>query len=281
MTAIPQSPRLSCADSAFPRLSHGAALGVIADLGFEAVDVCVFEGYDHNPPGDVLADPARAADIVRSRLDQHGLRVADVFAIVGDSFEALAPNHPDEAVRAESSRQFEGFVEFARHLAAPSLTILPGAEFDGDDSLVRAAAELERRAQIAGEADLRLSVEPHYGSVVPTPARTVELLERTRDLGITLDLSHFAFQGIGQDESDPLLARTRHVHLRQAAPEVIQARAAEGTIDFPTLRDRLIAGGYDGYFALEYQWEEGWLDFTRVDCIAETADLRDVMLRRR
>jgi sugar phosphate isomerase/epimerase len=68
------------------------------------------------------------------------------------------------------------------------------------------------------------------------------------------------------------------VHLRQAGPEVVQARAGEGTIDFRRLRDKLLATGYDGYFAIEYQWEEGWLDFTRVDCIAETDDMRKLML---
>lgn len=42
-------PRLSCADSAFSRLSHATALAVIRDLGIPAVDVCVFAGYDHTP----------------------------------------------------------------------------------------------------------------------------------------------------------------------------------------------------------------------------------------
>jgi hypothetical protein len=44
------------------------------------------------------------------------------------------------------------------------------------------------------------------------------------------------------------------------------------------IRDALLGMGYDGYFAIEYQWEEGWLDFAHVDCIAETADTRAVLL---
>jgi hypothetical protein len=40
--------------------------------------------------------------------------------------------------------------------------------------------------------------------------------------------------------------------------------------------DRLSERGYPGYLGLEYQWDE-WMDFNRVDCISETAELRDVL----
>jgi sugar phosphate isomerase/epimerase len=279
----PRALRLACADSAFPWLSHPAALAVIRDLGIDAVDVCVFAGYRNNPPETVLADPRRAADTIGARLAEHGQQPSDVFAILGTSFEELAVNHPDAAVRAESLRRFDALVELARALAAPGVTILPGTTFDGvdeDASLALAATELERRATIAGEAGLRLAVEPHFDSVVPTPARTLELLERTEHVGLALDLSHFVYAGAAQEDAYELFERTHHVHLRQAAPDAIQTRLREGVIDFADLRDRLLAAGYDGYFALEYQWEEGSPDFTHVDCIAETAQLRDLMLGR-
>lgn len=283
----PDSPssalRFSCSDWAFPRLSHDVALGVIRDLGIEAVDIFVLPGSPHTASEAVEADPVRAADAAAARVARHGLRIADVFAIFGESFEVFAANHPDEVVRGESGRQFDALVEFARRLGAPGMTVLPGTPFEGiaeDKSLALAATELERRAQIAGEAGLRLSVEPHFDSIIPTPARTEAFLERTRDVGLTLDVSHFTYQGIAQAESDPLLPRTQHVHLRQARDKVMQARVREGTIDFPLLRDRLLAEGYGAYFGLEYQWEEHWLDFTHVDCITETAELRDLMLDR-
>lgn len=271
------SPRLSCVDSAFPRLSHAAALRVIGDLGFEAVDICVWAGYDHTPPDLVVADPARAADVVGTRLEQEGLVCSDVFGMLGTTFATLAINDPDEQVRAETARHFDALVEFATRLSAPGITILPGVEFD-EHSLDRSAHELQRRAEIAGEAGLGLSVEPHYDSIVPTPQRALELMERTTDVTYTLDLSHFAFQGIAQAESDALFPHTRHVHLRQGNTELMQTRVDEGDIDFHLLRDGLVAAGYDGWLAVEYQWEEGWLDFTRVDCISETAELRALML---
>lgn len=274
--------RFSCADWAFPRLSHDVALAVIRDLGIEAVDIFVLAGSPHTAAEAVEADPASAADVVSELVAKHGLKVADVFAIFGESFETFAANNPDVTVRDRSRRQFDALVEFSRRIAAAGMTVLPGTPFDGVDdgeSLALAATELERRAQIAGDAGLRLSVEPHFDSIIPTPARTEPFLELTKDVGITLDVSHFTYQGIAQTESDALLERTRHVHLRQARKDVMQARVREGTIDFPVLRDRLLAVGYDAYFGLEYQWEEHWLDFTHVDCITETAELRDLMLQ--
>jgi sugar phosphate isomerase/epimerase len=271
------SLRLSCADSTFPKLSHEGSLTVIKDLGFTAVDVCSFTGYEHTPPDSILADPERAADTVKARLDRLELEVADVFLIVGGSFEELAVNHPDPAVRATALEYFEHGVIFARRLGAPGLTILPGTTFD-ESSLELAASELNRRAEIAGEAGLHLAFEPHLGSLAETPAQALELIERTPDVGFALDYSHFVYQGIPVEDVHPLLARTRHFHARQAAPGVIQARTHEGVIDFAQIRDTLLGMGYEGYFAVEYQWEDGWLDFSRVDCIAETADTRAVLL---
>jgi sugar phosphate isomerase/epimerase len=280
VTALDPS-RLACADSSFPKLSHAAALAVIRDLGIGAVDVCSFRGYDHTPPDAVLADPVAAADAVARRLERQEQAVSDVFAILGTSFEDLAINHPDAAVREESWRQFERFVAFARRLGGPGLTILPGTKFDGvpeADSRALAAAELNRRAQLAGEAGLRLAIEPHYQSVAATPATALELLDHAPDVGLALDYSHFVYQGIPERDVDALLERTCHLHVRQAAPGAIQARTSEGTIDLPGIRDRLLDQGYEGYFAIEYQWEEGWLDFSHVDCISETAQTRDILL---
>jgi sugar phosphate isomerase/epimerase len=165
------------------------------------------------------------------------------------------------------------------------VTILPGTTFEGvdpDASLELAAAELRRRAARAHHVGLPLSIEPHFGSVVQTPARTQELIDLSPEIQLTLDYSHFVYQGILPGDVHPLLKHVRHFHVRPAAPRSIQTRVIDGTIEYQEIRDRLLASGYDGWFALEYQWEEAWepggLDFTRVDCIAETAALRDLLL---
>jgi sugar phosphate isomerase/epimerase len=273
--------RLACADSAFPRLSHNAVLAVIRDLAITAVDICVFAGYEHNPPETVARDPIAAADRIRRRLERLELAVSDVFAILGPTFETLAVNHPDASVRERSFESFEQIASFAAQLGSPGITILPGVAHPGvplADSMRLAAVELERRAERADQLGLGLSIEPHYGSLADTPALALELLDHAPTLALTLDYSHFVFQGISQADVDVLIPRARHVHLRQAAPGVMQARAWEGAIDFPRLVASLQSAGYEGALALEYQYEE-WLNCCRVDCISETAELRDLILR--
>lgn len=276
-----QAGHLSCCESSFPRLSRRVAWEVIKDLGFSAFDICVLAGYERTPPEQVVADPARAAGELLRQLEPAGLAISDVFAILSDPFEALAVNHPDSAVRTESLRQFHQIVEFARRLTPPGITILPGTTFPGIEpqaSLELAATELQTRAEIAGEAGMRLSVEPHYQSISATPARTLELLDLAPDLWLTLDYSHFVFQGFSQRDVDPLIPRSRHLQLRPAAPGDMQTRANEGTIDFLALLQALQQAGYSGYLSLEYCWEE-WMGLNDVDCVCETAVLRELLLR--
>jgi hypothetical protein len=57
----------------------------------------------------------------------------------------------------------------------------------------------------------------------------------------------------------------------------MQARAREGTIDFSAVLDALETESYGGALAIEYQCEE-WLECHRVDCVTETAEMRDLVL---
>lgn len=276
MTTEAPAWRISCSDSAFPVLSHDVILRVIRDLGIDLVDVCLFAGYRNNPPREVLADPERSADVIGERLAGLGLGVADVFAMIGEPWDALAVNSPDAEQCAESRRQFDALVAFAARLGSPAVTILPGAPFEGvaeADGIALAAAELQVRAEIAGRAGLDLAVEPHVGSITATVPATLALLDQAPDVWLTLDPSHYVFQGIDQHELAPLLSRTRHVQMRQAGPGQIQTPVHEGTIDIAGFVADLDRAGYRGVLGIEYQWEEA-MDFNRVDCIGETAAMR-------
>jgi sugar phosphate isomerase/epimerase len=271
------SLKLSCSDAAFPKLSHDAALRLIVDLDIRAVDLCVFEGYDHITPHTVLANPIAAGADARRQVRGYGLEVADVYAIFGTTPDVLAINHPDADQRIESRKRFEKIVAFAATVESPGVTVLPGIVTPGanEDSLLMAAGELQWRAELAGQNGLQLSFEPHYDSVAPTPDLALELLRKTSGVHVTLDYSHFVFQAIPQPDVDVLIPWTRHIHARQAAPGMMQATAAEGPIDFPRMIRMFNLAGFKGFIALEYTWET-WLQCDRVDCISETALLRDV-----
>ena len=269
--------RLSCVDNGFPRLSHGAALGVIADLGIGAVDLCVTLGGPHVRAEAVAVRPKTVADEVRRRIEGVGLEVTDVFLILG--LDELAVNHPDLSVRQESQSYFRAAVRFALEVGAPGITLLPGVAFEGvsvGEGMDLAAAELGRRAAEAGDEGIRISVEPHVGSLIETPAAALDLLDRVPDLSLTLDHSHFLYQGMDQRDVAPLVPRTRHVQIRQASRGRMQMRAREGSLDLEELRGQLNDGGFDGVVAIEYLWDE-WMDCDQLDCVSETAELRDLL----
>lgn len=269
---------LSCADYTWPLLEHRAALRLIRDIGIPAVDVGLFYGATHIRPEWVVDDPLRWAGILAERTETAGLTVADVFLTPGPDLVTRTPNHLDATERQAALDMLRQTATFAGALGAPGITVLPGVRFDDEPyetAIERAAEALRAFVEVAGEDDLGLSVEPHSGSCIDTPERTVELLEATPGLTVTLDPSHFAYEGVVTSRMLPLLGRTRHVQLRPGGAGVMQSRVVENEIDFAAIIDGLREVGYKGYVAMEYVWIDSW-DCNRVDNLSETILLRDL-----
>ena len=171
--------KLACADDTFRLLRpHRAVLDLVAALGVEAVDLFLAGNRSIVRPEDVRDDVAGAAARIGADVGAAGLTVSDVFVLPWTDLETMAPNHPDAGERERSRALFSDMLELAIRLEAPGLTILPGIEWPEDpDSFARAAEELGWRAEQARREGLRFSVEPHVGSVVPTPALARSLAE--------------------------------------------------------------------------------------------------------
>lgn len=270
--------RLACADYSWPAVDHGLALDIVSGLGFAGVDIGFMAGRSHVRPESVGDDTAAWAGRIRERCESRGLVVSDVFAQT-ESFEALAVNHPDQTQQDLGAAFFERSLEFARQLGSPGLTMLPGITFGAEDwqqAAERAASGLRWRADRAAAQGLALSVEPHIGSIIDTPARTSLLLEMVPGLTLTLDYGHFVAAGTAQEAIEPLLGSARHVQCRGGAAGFLQASMRTSTIDFARMTRRLVADGYQGFLACEYVWSE-WQGCDQVDNLTETAALRDVL----
>jgi sugar phosphate isomerase/epimerase len=273
--------KLACADDTFRLLRpHRAAIDLVAALGVEGIDVFLAGNRSIVRPEDIRTDiPGAAARIARD-VREVGLRVSDLFVVPWTDLQTMAPNHPSAEQRDSSRALFLDMLELARLIGAPGLTILPGIQWPGesrDDSFARASDELAWRAERAGREGLRFSVEPHVGSIVPTPESARLLAEAAPGLQVTLDYSHFVRQGLPEDEAETLIPFTRHVHVRGATPDRVQASVRESTIDFEQMLEALSDGGYDGYLALEYVWLQ-WEHCHECDNLAETILLRDRLL---
>ena len=269
--------KLACADDTFRLLGHEHIVELVRRLELDGIDLCLMESRSSLPLNEVREDVACWAGRIDERVRSRGLEVADVFLIPWTDFRTLAPNHPDPAEQSASRALFDDVLDFAARLRSPGLTILPGIEWEHetpDQSLDRAADELARRLDAARERGVRLSVEAHLGSVAPTPTRALELLERVPGLELTLDYSHFVYQGIAEAEVEALAAFARHCHMRGARKSRMQAPLRESTIDFERMIDVLSEAGYEGFLGLEYVWLD-WEHCNECDNLSETLLLRD------
>lgn len=273
------SIRLSCNDYAWPVLSHRAVLTVIADLGYEAVDIGLFADATHVTLSSVRSGPARRASEVRSECSAAGLAISDVFLTSSMQIERLTPTSRQAGDTEELRSIFADTLEFARGVGAPGVTLLPGVVEPGvsrDDAITLAAEGLAALVEMGDRVGLQVSVEPHVGSCIETPEETLTLIERCPGLTITFDPSHYIYQGIETRRMLPVLSHTRHVQIRPAAPGVMQARTADNAIDLAVIFRTLDDLDYDGWVASEFVWMEKW-NCNETDNTGESARLRDLM----
>jgi sugar phosphate isomerase/epimerase len=273
--------RLSCSDYTWPLLPHAAALDLISALGCQAVDLGFMTNRSHVRPEQVHGAVALHAGLVRERVESRGLAVADVFAIPYTDFETMAANNPEPVQQERSLEFFADAVEFAALVGAPGVTTLPGVLFHGDSfdsALTRSASGLARRVAMAAERGLATSVEPHTGSLIDTPEKTLALLAKVPDLKITLDYAHYVYGGVAQADIDALLGYARHLQIRPGRPGQLQVPVTEDAINWAPVVAALKQASYPGYLALEYTWQD-WLGCNRVDTVGESALLRDVLLQ--
>lgn len=274
---------LACADFSFPLLPHDLALDLIAGLGMEGVDVSLMFGNSHLPVEEVMANPLAWARTVASRLNGRGLALADVNFTPGRDFQTRAVNHPDPAARRETRDWFYRALEFTVRAGGKHLTMLPGVCWPAEDSqssLQRSADELAWRVEDAAKVGVTLSVEAHLGSIVPTPGDARRLLELAPGLTLTLDYTHFVYQGFSDAECEVLLRFASHLHARGAHKGRLQAPLKKNSIDYARVLQVMKELGYSGYFAIEYVWID-WENCNDVDIVSETVLMRDLANRYR
>ncbi len=268
--------KLACADFAFPLLPHENTFDVIAMLGFQGIDVGLFDDRSHLQPQHVLPDLRGSARALTDKIAARGLDIADIF-YQASAFDTVAANHPDAAERAKGRDLFLRMLEFTLRCNAKHMTALPGIEWDGvshADSIKRSAEELSWRAQQAQQIGVIFSVEPHNGSLADTPEKALDLVQSSPGLTLTLDYTHYARNGIADARVEPLLAYASHFHARSACNGRLQAPFQQNTIDYARILHKMKEQNYNGYVGVEYVWVD-WEHCNEVDNLSETIQMRD------
>lgn len=270
---------LACSDFSFPLLPHDLALDLIVGLDIHAVDISLMFGNAHLDVEGAIARPAAAAKDLTGRLSSRGLTIADINFTPGPDFRTRALNSPNAEVRRESVDWFRRAVEFVKCANATHMTILPGVHWEEEtreSSFNRCAAELAERVEYATGAGITVSVEAHLGSVIPTPSEAKGLLETVSGLTLTLDYTHFVYQGFSDADCEALLPYASHFHGRGGARNRLQTSLKKSSIDYRRVLQKMKEVEYGGYFAIEYVWID-WEGCNETDNISETVLLRDLV----
>ncbi|MFO0887849.1 MAG: sugar phosphate isomerase/epimerase family protein [Isosphaeraceae bacterium] len=271
--------KLACADFTFPLLTHEQSLRLISMLGFEGVDIGLFEGRSHLWPSREFENVQRSAGDLRRRIEDLGLRVADVFLQMAPEFEPYAINHPDASRRRKARDWFVRTLGYAEACGCRHVTVLPGVHFPDEtpeDSLSRAVDELDWRVEQARRCNVVLGTEAHVGSLVPDPLSARDLLARLSSLTLTLDYTHFTRAGLPDEAVEPLLPRASHLHVRGARPGRLQTSFKDNAIDYRRVIQQLSDLNYRGWLGVEYVWID-WEHCNECDNVSETILFRDFL----
>jgi sugar phosphate isomerase/epimerase len=207
---------VACSTLCFGRATLPQALRTISELQFGKVDVALHEDGPHLKPSEVLADPARAAQLLRSA---PSLAVAAFHVRLGSSDPA------------EFAPRLRAVCRLARLCTVP-LLCLPAAPLGTDfDAEVERLTDLQRLVASEG---LILTVETHAETLTADPAGAAELCQRVRGLGLTLDPSHYVLGPHAKNNHDALYPFVRHVRLRDTSAKLdaFQVRIGQGDVEY-------------------------------------------------
>jgi len=276
----PRKLKLASADFTFPLLPHDKVLDLIAALEMDGIDIGLFEGRSHLWPSREFKNLAKSARMLKKKLDDRGLKPADVFLQMNPDFVPFAINQPDARRRTKARDTFLRTLDYADRLGSPHVTTLPGVYFESEeahaDSWKRSQDELAWRADQAKQAGITFSIEAHVGSLTPSPQEAERLVTSVPGLTLTLDYTHFTRLGMPDSTIEPLVKYATHFHVRGARKGRLQTRFQDNEIDYAGVLRAMRASHYKGYLGIEYVWID-WEHCNECDNVSETILFRDYL----
>lgn len=232
--------RASCSTLVKSKQPLDSALKTVADLGFKYADVMCLSWTPHVNVDELVKDFDKEAARVEKALADNRLKVSNL------TFDAIETK-PFE----EYKTRWTAVVRLAARLRAPVVNIMaPSVKSDRADQV----AKLKVIHRIAADHGVRLTLETHINQITELPADAERICREIPGLGLTLDPSHY-YAGPNQGKSiDGVLPYVMNTGFRAGGmtPAELQIKWGEGPIDFAAIVRKLEAGGYQGYYVVEY-----------------------------
>jgi inosose dehydratase len=224
------------------------ALQILAEIGYDAVELCVRSGWDADS-AKLDADRKRT---LRQTLNDLPLRLTSLMEHV----------HPtDDKLQAEALTRLKLAADVAHGLSpdAPPIiqTVLGGGKFDEIKEAIR--DRLAEWVKVADATETVIAVKPHRGGAVSQPAEAVWLFEQLGQperLKMVYDYSHYAFRDLPLEQTiKTALPYTVHIAVKDPVQEgnrvVFKLPGEAGTVDFPLIIRQFHEAGYGGDFNCE------------------------------
>jgi len=222
------------------------ALGVLAEIGYDAVELCVWPDWDSSPANM----PPERRRSVRKLLRDSGLRLSSLM-------EFLHPSPTDDAQQRQAMvDRLKAAAELGHDLSpdAPPLieTTLGGGRWDGVKTMY--CDRIGRWAELGHATETTIAIKPHRGGGMSLPREAVWLIRQLGEpmrLRMVYDYSHYDFCGVTLEETlTTALPYTAFVAVKDVVKQDGRVRFAlpgeGGRIDYPKLLRMLQGGGYRG-----------------------------------
>jgi sugar phosphate isomerase/epimerase len=226
------------------------ALATISRLGFKYVDLLTIDGWCHLHTQALADDFAAAVAPVDALFERYHLKpLATNSGVSGELFRR------SDVLNARRQQEINGLIRYMKHAGIGVAAIQPrGTDrtVPWEPLLRQAAQSVRDHLRLGAAAGVTFALELHVHSWVETMAQADVLLAEFPDIPLVYDPTHFVMQGLDIRQTLPLVARARHVHLRNAAKGQIQAPLDSGQVDFDWVFGALKDRGYQGHFSIEY-----------------------------
>ena len=234
-----------------PTVPVDTMIPFLAQLGYDGVELTVIPGYTTELSTLDAAERRRIARMLKD----HRLELPAIAAQT-----SMIDRDPDTA--AAHWRRLTGAVDLATDWAIdgtpPAVDTTVGGGHDDWETLLPLLVErMGALVRYGEERGVIIAAEPHVGSMLDSPARTLELLRLVDSpfLKLNFDISHFNVQGIPVAESVAALApHSVHTHVkseRGRAPDHEFLIPGEAEFDWVGYLNLMREHGYDGFITAE------------------------------
>lgn len=243
--------KLAYGTYAMPALPLEDALPMIAEIGYEGVEICISER--HGSSLEQLTPDRR--DRLGESLAEHDLGVPAIFFLGGIYT-------PDDEAHRRTLDSISGCAELARDLGLPDPPVIAagfgGKSEDWPNVRPRLIEQLRDYADLAEREDFVLAGEAHSGGAVNSTERVIEVLEPVDNPRVRLhfDIVHFFIGGEEIEDCVPrLVPWTAHTHVTDAVRHPDKRfdprLPGDGELDTAAYVSAMDEAGWDSYITLE------------------------------